>query len=185
MRFRRSSRSLTRLEIAKEHTERTLGRRTARRLAEFDNGTLYVQPGEGAQFLAWLVDFVVFVLGVGVGFAIVSLVYVAAGLPEGVLLVLSLSLLFVVPLLYGLCYGDGRALGAVLTSTQLVRVKDGGRVGGKASWAMLVRTLFMPLLFIVVIAGALGGAGGAPAGSQARTSIDPAATRRLHDAGIR
>ncbi|TMR14374.1 hypothetical protein ETD86_28885 [Nonomuraea turkmeniaca] len=185
MTVRGSGRPLTRLEIAKEHAERMLGRRTAQRLAVFDNGTLYVRAGEGAQFLAWLVDFVVFVLGVGVAFAVVSYAYVAAGLPDGTLLLLAVSSLFLVPLLYGLCYGNGRALGAVLTGTQLVRVKDGGRVGTKACWAMLVRTLFMPLLFIVVIVGALGGAGGAPGGSLARTSIDPAATRRLHAAGIR
>jgi hypothetical protein len=87
--------------------------------------------------------------------------------------------------LYGLCYGNGRALGAVITGTQLVRIKDGGRVGGKACWAMLVRTLLMPLLFVVVVVGALGGGGGSPSGSLARTSIDPAATRQLHAAGIR
>lgn len=176
---------LTRLEIAKEHAERMLGRRTAQRLAAFGNGTLYVQAGAGALFLAWLVDFVVYVLGVGVGFVVVSYVYVTADLSDGALLLLLVSLLFVVPLLYGLCYGNGRALGAVLTGTQLVRIKDGGRVGGKAGWAMLVRTLFMPLLFIVVVGGTLGGGGPAPGGSLARTSIDPAATRQLHAAGIR
>ncbi len=50
---------------------------------------------------------------------------------------------------------------------------------------MLVRTLLMPLLFVVVVVGALGGGGGSPSGSLARTSIDPAATRQLHAAGIR
>jgi hypothetical protein len=175
---------VTRLEIAKEHAERVFGRRTAQRLAAFDNGTLYVQAGEGARILAWLVDFVVFVLGVGVGFAVLSFVYVAADLSDGILLLSAVSMLFVVPGLYGLCYGNGRALGAVLTGTQLVRVKDGSRVGSKACWAMVVRTLLMPLLLVVVVIGALGG-GGSPPGSLARTSIDPAATRRLHAAGIR
>ncbi|MFC7759924.1 hypothetical protein ACFQY4_19315 [Catellatospora bangladeshensis] len=48
----------------------------------------------------------------------------------------------------------------MLTGTQLVRVKDGGRIGLKACWAMLIRTLFMPLLLLVVIAGAFEGTGG-------------------------
>ena len=49
---------------------------------------------------------------------------------------------------------------------------------------MLVRTLLMPLLFVVVVIGALGGAGSAP-GSLVRTSIVRNATRKLHAAGIR
>ncbi|MFB6397384.1 RDD family protein [Polymorphospora lycopeni] len=184
MTVRGTGRPPTRLEVAREHAERVLGRRTAKRLAAFDDGTLYVEASGGARFLAWLVDFVVYVLGVGVGFVVLSLVAVAAGLPDGTVALLAVSLLFVVPLLYGLCYGNGRALGAVLTGTQLVRVKDGGRIGGKACWAMLVRTLLMPLLLIAVIVGALSG-GGSPPGSLARTSIDPDAIRQLHAAGIR
>ncbi|MEH1016939.1 RDD family protein [Micromonospora sp. CPCC 206060] len=129
---------LTPLESAKEHAERVLGRRTAQRLAEFDDGTLYVQASEVARILAWLIDFVVFVLGVGVGLVVVSLVSVAAGLSGGTVVLLAISLLFVVPVLYGLCYGNGRALGAVLTGTQLVRVRDGRRVGSRACWAMLL-----------------------------------------------
>ncbi|ONI87653.1 hypothetical protein ALI22I_20745 [Saccharothrix sp. ALI-22-I] len=181
----RTDRPSTRLEIAKEHAEHVLGRRTAQRLAAFDNGTLYVQAGDGAQFLTWLVDFVVFMLGVGLGFVVMSVVYVQTGFSDGTLTLLMLSWLFTVPLLYGLCYGNGRALGAVLTGTRLVRIKDGGRVGGKACWAMLVRTLLLPLLLIAVVVGALGGVGSSPSGSPARTSIDVDATRRLHAAGIR
>ncbi|MEO3817465.1 RDD family protein [Plantactinospora sp. B24E8] len=172
---------LSRLDIAKAQAEPLLGPRTARRLAAFDNGTLYVEAGGGARFLAWLVDFVVFVLAVGVGFVVVSGVYVAAGLSDGVLVLLLAALLFGVPLLYGLCYGNGRALGAVLTGTQLVRIRDGGRVGARACWAMLVRTMFMPALLVAVTVGAAG----SPPGSLARTSIDRSATRRLHAAGIR
>jgi hypothetical protein len=125
-----------------------LGRRTAKRVKAFDNGTMYVEASVGAQFLAWLIDFVVYCLGVGVGFVVLSFAYVAADLADGTLALLAVSLLFVVPLLYGLCYGNGRALGAVITGTQLVRIEDGGRVGGKAC---------------------------SPSGSLARTSIDPAA----------
>ncbi|MEU7715314.1 hypothetical protein AB0B03_25635 [Micromonospora chalcea] len=86
---------------------------------------------------------------------------------------------------YGLCYGNGRALGALLTGTQLVRAKDGGRIGLKACWAMLVRTLLMPVLVVVLVVTAFStGSSDAP-GSLVRTTIDPDATRRLHDAGIR
>ncbi|MEV4416535.1 RDD family protein [Catellatospora sp. NPDC049609] len=176
----------TRLESAKSEAEHVLGRRAVQRLAAFDDGTLYVRAGEVRRFLAWLIDFVVYLLGVGVGVVVVSLVRVTSGLSDGAVTVLALSLLFVVPMLYGLIYGNGRALGAVLTGTQLVRVKDGGRVGAKACWAMLIRTLLMPLLLIAVIVGALGNTGGeAPAGSPARVSIDRGATRRLQASGIR
>lgn len=174
----------TRLEAAKAQAEPVLGRRAAQRIEVFADGTLYVQAGDGAKFLAWFVDFLMFVLSAGVGFGVLSYVYVTAGLSDGTLLGLMVALLFGVPLLYGLCYGNGRALGAVVTGTQLVRLKDGGRVGGKACWAMLVRTLLMPLLLVAVVVSALAGGGVAP-GSSARTSIDPVATRQLHAAGIR
>ncbi|MEH1017947.1 hypothetical protein V6U90_33440, partial [Micromonospora sp. CPCC 206060] len=47
-----------------------------------------------------------------------------------------------------------------------------------------LRTLLMPLLFVVLVMGAFN-AGGSPSGSLARTSIEVAATRKLHAAGIR
>ncbi|GIF84619.1 RDD family protein [Catellatospora bangladeshensis] len=176
----------TRLEMAKAETERVLGRRAAQRLAAFDDGGLYIRAGEWRRFLAWLIDFVVYLLGVAVGIVAVSLVRVTSGLSDEAVTVCALALLVVVPVLYGLFFSGGRALGGVLTGTQLVRVKDGGRIGLKACWAMLIRTLFMPLLLLVVIAGAFEGTGGqGPAGSPARASIDRAATRRLHAAGIR
>ncbi|MEU6074055.1 RDD family protein [Micromonospora sp. NPDC047074] len=184
MTVRATGRPLTRLEIAQEHAGRLFGPRTADRLAAFDNGTLYVRAGEAARFLAWLIDMTVFVLGVGAGVVVLALVAVARGLSDGVVTLVAISLFLAVPMLYGLFYGNGRALGAVLTGTQLVRAKDGGRVGSRACWAMLVRTLLMPALFFAVVTAALGGAGGGP-GSVTRTSIDPAATRRLHAAGIR
>ncbi|MFF0656668.1 hypothetical protein [Micromonospora tulbaghiae] len=50
---------------------------------------------------------------------------------------------------------------------------------------MLVRTLFMPVLSVVLVVTAFeNGSAGAP-DSLVRTSIDPGATRRLYDAGIR
>ena len=71
----------------------------------------------GIRLLAWLIDFVVIVLGVGVGTVVLSVVAVTTGLPNGIIAVLALLLLFVAPVLYGLCYGNGRALGALLTDT--------------------------------------------------------------------
>ncbi|MEH1127451.1 hypothetical protein [Micromonospora sp. CPCC 206061] len=41
MTVRGTGRPSTRLEFAKEHAERVLGRRTAKRFAAFDNGALY------------------------------------------------------------------------------------------------------------------------------------------------
>ncbi len=123
-----------------------------------------------------------FVLGVGVGFVVVSGVYVTADLEDGTLLVCLIAMLFLVPLLYGTCYRNGRALGAVLTGTQLVRIADGSRIGRKAPWAMLVR-IMMPLLFIGNVVGMLSG-GGLSDGSTVRVSVDARATRQLRDAGI-
>ncbi|MET9315381.1 hypothetical protein ABZX12_26505 [Kribbella sp. NPDC003505] len=71
--------------------------------------------------------------------------------------VIAIALIVVLPLLYGWLYADGRGIGALLTGTRLVRVKDGSRVGlAKAGWAMLIRTLLMPLAFWA----AVGGSGG-------------------------
>ncbi|MDI1460859.1 RDD family protein [Catellatospora sp. KI3] len=173
-------------ELTRADAERILGPRTARRLATFGDGTPYVRAGEGRRILAWLIDFAVYLLAVGAAVVVVSLVRVRSGLSDEAVTVLALSSLFVVPVLYGLCYGDGRALGAVVTGTQLVRVADGGPIGAKACWAMLIRTVLMPALLVVLIAGALAGAGGdAPGGSQVRVSIDRAATRRLRAPGLR
>jgi hypothetical protein len=77
--------------------------------------------------------------------------------------------------LYGWFYGNGRGVGALLTDTRLVRARDGSRVGlAKAGWAMLIRTLLIPLALL----GALGGGGSVDAGG-VRVSIDVPATARL------
>jgi hypothetical protein len=172
-------------ESANVRAERVLGPRTAKRLATFRDGARYVEARTWAQFLAWLVDFVVIVFGVGVGVVVLAGVDRTADLDNGTLGLALIAILFLVPLLYGgLCYRNGRALGAVLTGTQLVRFADGGRIGGKAPWAMLVRTILVPLLLIVVIVGALAGGGTAPGGSTVRVSVDPRAIRQLRAAGI-
>ncbi|GAA1354298.1 RDD family protein [Saccharothrix algeriensis] len=174
-----TGRPSTRLETAKAFAGSALGPGPAKRLAAFGDGTLYVQAGEPVRFLAWLVDFAVFLLGSAAGIVVVALVDRRMELPGGTVALLFIGVLIAVPLLYGLCYGNGRALGAVLTGTQLVRSRDGGRVGLQACWAMLVRTLLLPLLVAAVV---LGGAGAG--GSLARTSIDRTATRQLHATGL-
>jgi hypothetical protein len=176
------SRPLPPRESAHVRAEQVLGSHTATRLATFGDGGLYVKAGRWARFLAWLVDFVVFVLGVGVGVVVVAVVDLTADLDDGTILVCLIAVLFLMQLLYGLCYRNGRALGAVLTGTQLVRVADGGRIGRKAPWAMLVRIL-MPLLIVGAIVGILSG-GGNVADSTVRVSVDARATRQLRDAGI-
>jgi hypothetical protein len=139
----------------------------------------------GAQFLAWLIDFTVYVLGFAAGFVALALVDRAIVLSDDTVAVAALSLLLVLPLLYGLCYGNGRALGGVLTGTQLVRSRDGGRIGAKACWVMLGRTLFMPGLVVALLSTAFATGSAGSAGSLARVSIDRAATRQLHAAGLR
>ncbi|BBH68355.1 hypothetical protein ACTI_50400 [Actinoplanes sp. OR16] len=174
----------SRLEIAREVAEPVLGRRAAKRIAAFENGELYVEAGLPARTLAWFADFLVFAAGVVVGVVLIGGATVSADLSTTAVSVLALALLVVVPLLYGLCYRNGRALGAVLTGTRLVRLSDGGRIGAKASWAMLLRTVLMPLLLIVVIVSAFDGGFTGPDGSTVRTSIDRAATRRLRTLDI-
>jgi hypothetical protein len=171
-------------ERARAQAEQVLGPQTARRLDAFGNGVLYVKAGGWARFLAWLVDVIVSVLGMAVGFIVAAGVGHAADLDNATLGVIVIVIVFLAPLLYGgLCYRNGRALGAVLTGTQLVRAGDGGRIGGKAAWAMLVRFL-MPLLVIGAIVGVLGGGGNFSAGSAGRVSVDRRAIRQLHAAGI-
>ncbi|RUL94166.1 RDD family protein [Verrucosispora sp. FIM060022] len=174
----------TRLEAAKAYAEQVWGTGSAKRVATFDNGTPYVRAGAVARFLTWFVDTVVCLFGVGVCVVALALLHDGGqGLSIDAVAVLAIASYFVVPMLYGLCYGNGRALGAVLTGTQLVRAKDGGRIGLKGCWAMVVRTVFMPIVFGIVVLSAATGLG--VAGSLARTSIDRAATRHLHAAGIR
>lgn len=163
------------LTAAREQVERTLGPKVAKRLAKFDDGTLYVSAGGWAEFLAWLVDFAVYLLGTGIGFVVFAVATRNSALPDSAALLTLLGLLIGVPVLYGLFFGDGRVLGAALTGTRLVRIKDGGRIGAAACWAMLVRTLLFPLLLVAMV---LAGSGGV--GSVRRVSIDEEATRRLH-----
>lgn len=173
----RSERTLTQLDVAKQHVERAFGAKIAKRLDTFEDGTFYVSAGEWARLLAWLVDVVVFVLCAGGGF--VALVVANPVVSNNVAALTMVGLLVGVPMLYGLFFGNGRALGAVLTGTRLVRLKNGHRIGAAACWAMLVRTVLFPLLLIAfTVGGSIG------PGSLSRISIDDDTTRKLHAAGF-
>jgi len=157
-----------------------LGEQVAKRMESFGNGRRYVRAGEWPRTLAWLVDLVVVVFGLGIGLLALGIVDLQLELGNGTLTLSLLGLIIGSPLVYGLFYGNGRSLGAVLTGTQLVRLKDGGRLGFRAPWAMLVRILLLPLLIVMVLASAFSGAGTMP-GSFVRGSLDVEATRRLRD----
>lgn len=153
-----------------------LGPQVAERLEPLGDGRRYVRAGEWARAIAWLVDWAVCLLGMAIG--LVALV--AADPGDGPLALGFFGLVVGVPLVYGLFYANGRALGAVLTGTRLVRLKDGGRLGFWAPWVMLVRVLLLPLYIIVFWLQALSGAGsGSPPGTTYRASVDVDATRRL------
>ncbi|MFG2061479.1 RDD family protein [Micromonospora sp. NPDC048871] len=182
MTLRGMERPSTRLEAAKAYAEHAWGPGTSRRVATFTDGTPYLRAGLVGQVLAWLIDAVVCLFGVGVCVVALALLHDGGqGLSIDAVAVLALAACFVVPMLYGLCYRNGRALGGVLTGTRLVRVADGGRLGLTGCWAMVVRTVFLPILLAIVVLSAATGLG--MAGS--RTSIDRAATRQLRDAGLR
>jgi hypothetical protein len=157
----------------------TLGAQVAKRVGPFGNGRRYVGAGPWALALAWLVDFLVTVFGVVIGIVALLLVDQQTDLGNGVLGLALFGLPFGVPLLYGLFYGNGRAVGAVLTGTRLVRLKDGGRLGFSAPWAMLVRILLLPLLIIASWVGAYAGFGASLPGSIVRVSLDIDASQRL------
>lgn len=150
------------------------GADVAKRLRAFEDGALYIDSTSGAAFTAWLID-AVLVNGTAVALAVLygtrsTDPYAGAGAG-----VRAIALLIVLPLCYGWAYRNGRALGGLLTATRLVRMKDGSRIGlAKAGWAMLIRTLLMPIAFWAALDGL----------SQVRVSIDDPATQRLRAAGF-
>ncbi|OLF05192.1 hypothetical protein BLA60_37395 [Actinophytocola xinjiangensis] len=171
---------MTDLERARADVERVLGPKVAARVEVFTDGGLYVRPGEIRRLLAWFLDFVVFLLLAVIGVVALALADRSAGFGGGTIAMAFLGILLLAPALYGLaCYRGGRAFGGVSTGTRLVRMADGGRVGTRAPWAMLVRTVLMPLLLAAVVTG-----GTSPGGTLARTSVDVAGTGRLHAAGF-
>lgn len=176
----RPDRPPTPLETAKQHIERALGEKTAKRVDTFEDGTFYVRAGGWAGLLSWLVDFLAFVFGVCAGFVGIVLATWNNKPDNNVLALLAVGLLVAVPLVYGLLFlRNGRGLGGVLTGTRLVRAKNGGRIGASASWAMFVRILLFPPFLVLVVVG-----GSTAPGSLRRISIADDATRRLHAAGF-
>jgi RDD family len=156
-----------------------LGPEVAKRVEPFGDGRRYVRAGEWARILAWVVDFVVVVIGFVIGVVVLVMVDQQVALGNGAVGLGVLGLVVGVPLVYGMFYGNGRALGAVLTGTQLVRLKDGGRVGFWGPWAMFVRLLLLPLIVIGAVVGSFGGGGSSPPGSLRRVSLDLNATHHL------
>lgn len=173
----RPGRPPTQLDIAKQHVERALGPKIAKRLDTFKDGTFYITAGGWARLLSWFVDVAVVVLCAVGGAA--ALAVAKPETPNSTVGLTAFGLLVGVPVLYGLFFGNGRALGAVLTGTRLVRVKNGHRIGAAACWAMLVRTVLLaPLLIAMMFEGAMN------VGSLRRISIDDDATRQLHATGF-
>ncbi|GAA1694703.1 hypothetical protein GCM10009830_48160 [Glycomyces endophyticus] len=146
----------------------------ASKMKTFGNGTPYVEAGGWAVCFAWLVDFIVYLVLVAVGFVILAVIGEAASLSPNVGVVGLLALVVFAPALYGLCYRNGRGLGAIWAGTRLVRLSDGGRIGAKGPWAMTVRLTLLPLIIVGVVAG-----GGYAPDLIKRVSIDVARTRRL------
>jgi hypothetical protein len=188
----RPDRPPTPLATARQHVEQAFGPKIAKRLETFKDGTFYVRPRAWAVLLAWLVDLVVYLLGVVV--LVVAVATAKRDLSDNAITLILLGLLVGMPLVYGLFYGNGRGLGAAFTGTRLVRTTDGQRIGTSACWAMLMRTLLFPLMVVLFLAlmvaataggtGSAGGDGETVPGNPRRISIDDEATRRLHAAGF-
>lgn len=171
------SQSTGALDRVRAQVAPSLGEELALRLRTFRDGGLYIDAPWGRAFLAWLID-VALVVACAVSAGVAASTTPGPNAAEGAVGVIVI-LLVVLPLLYGWFFQDGRALGGLLTGTRLVRIADGSRIGfWKAGWAMLIRTLFVPVLVwsMLQLAGA--------SFSTVRTSIDDVATRRLRDAGF-
>lgn len=178
MKIARPERPPTPLEIARQHVEHTFGPKIAKRVDTFKDGTFYVSPGAWALSLAWLADFGFYLVCVAGG--LVAFMGAQPDASNGTVGLAVLGLLIGVPVVYGLFFGNGRGIGALLTGTRLVRFKNGERIGASGWWAMLVRTLlFPPILVAAVFGGDV-----MSLGSARRISIDDYATRQLHAAGF-
>ncbi len=161
------------LKQVQDQLRPVLGESVASRLKTYKNGTLYVEATWSSTLVAWLVDGVL-VNGTAIGLGV--LYFVSSSVPnkDAGAVVIAFTLIFVLPLLYGWFYGNGRGVGALLAGTRLVRVKDGSRVGlRKAGWAMLIRTLLLPLTFLAALSGSNS------SHDEVRVSIDVKANDQL------
>jgi hypothetical protein len=165
------------LSEVRQRLEPVLGPSAARRARAFRNGDLYVDSTIGAALGAWFVDSLI-VNGSAIGLGMLYFTLSSAYDKSVGALLIAVVMMIVLPFVYGWCYADGRAAGAMLAGTRSVRLADGGRIGlAKAGWAMLIRTLLLPFIFWVAL-----GEGAEP--GEVRVSIDEAATRRLRDSGV-
>ncbi|WP_409185383.1 hypothetical protein F9C11_14500 [Amycolatopsis sp. VS8301801F10] len=158
--------------------EPVLGKDAAARIRAFENGELYVEARTASTIWAWLVDFL---LVTGLSAAAAVAYYFKSNAVDAAVgaSVIGVAGLFVLPLLYGWFYGNGRGLGALFNGIRLVRLRDGGRIGlWKAGWAMLIRTLG----FVIIALGVLNG--DVTVTNGVRTSIDVRETERLRAAGF-
>lgn len=167
------------MTTTRQDVEQSLGTSVAKRLRTFGDGTTYVEASGVARLVSWLADFVFYLFCAAVGIVVFVLATRDRGLSDGVTTLSMLGILVGTPVLYGLFFGDGRGVGALVTGTRLVRVADGGRIGFSACWAMLVRTVLFPLLVLVLVLSEM-----VPLGAPRRTSIDDRATRRLRAVGL-
>lgn len=142
------------------------------RVLTFGDGTPFVPAGGWAALFAWLVDFLAFLVLFAIGAVVFLGIGDAMALADGALVIGLLVLLFVTPLVYGLWFGAGRCLGGLWTGTRLVRRRDGGRLGARAPWVMIARTILFPFLVAALIV-----AGDVIPGTPPHVSIDVRRTR--------
>lgn len=176
------------LDQAQQQIEPVLGHRVAKRTRACENGELYVEPG-WAGVGAWLIDAAVIALAATVAASGLYATRTAGDLVDDATrrsaqieaLAAGIGVLIVAPLIYGLFYASGRALGGWLTGTRLIRLRDSGRIGFPAScWAMFARTLGIGVLVI----SALLAEAGAVDVSFDRVSRSESDTARLRAAGF-
>ncbi|HZX06841.1 RDD family protein, partial [Kribbella sp.] len=116
------------MTAVREQVKPLLGDHVAKRVKTFDDRTLFVESTVWGAIMAWLIDSVL-VNGTALALAVLYGVRSTDPNKAGGAVVIFVLLLIVLPLLYGWFYANGRGIGALLTGTQLVRVKDGSRVG--------------------------------------------------------
>jgi hypothetical protein len=129
------------------------------------NGRSVVEATGWQSFGAWAVDFglvaamaaiaCISVLGSGMGTADTAPAAAAA-------------VWVVAPWLYGFCCSGGISLGSLATGTRLVRFGTGERPGSwRSGWVMFARIVLFPVVILVYVLAAAGGAN--PSGDGPRT----------------
>lgn len=121
-------------------------------LRTLTNGTTVIQAREGRRFGAWLLDWTLLLL--------VSLATYVALLYQDPVVALAAALVAwpAGAIVYGFACSYRRSLGQAAAGTRTLRI-DNGAVPGfwRSAWVMLVRLIFFPFIYVVVISTALGG----------------------------